>query len=154
MKKSVLVFLLLAACAPVNNSTISPIQGKNGAEKGTMNISFQTDFGGGNGKVTAAASDGEIFNGNVIGEKTESRSSSESEGTGVSGNVERFHTNAHSGRSSKYSPNAKAVLIGNRGHSMKCSFTLNTPSLGITGGAVGECKISDGRVVPVSFSRK
>ncbi len=156
MKKTLAVLLLLCGCIPMTASTISPIQDKNGIKRGTMNITFKNTSGS-NAKITAIASDGEFFTGNLVDEKSQSIGSSGSSGeedyAGTKGTSTRTHYTNRSSASIKYSSKAVAVLIGNRSHSMKCSFTLSNPSLGVTSGAVGECKISDGRVVPVSLSK-
>ncbi len=133
MKKALALFLIVAGCTPIVNSTISPIHDKTGAMKGKMDISFTSNFDN-DGKVTAVTSDGEVFNGSVIGEKSARA-------------AEDFYD-----ASAKYYSKAEAVLISNRNNSMKCIFTLAEPIHGITAGAVGECKISDGRKVPVALS--
>lgn len=44
-----------------------------------------------------------------------------------------------------------AVLIGNRGNTMKCKFQLSSPRLGIEGGGVGHCKTSNRKSITVTF---
>jgi len=130
MKKSVFLVLLIAACAPMVNSTDSPIQDEKGKQRGKVHITFTTNYGA-NGKITAVTDDGEIFNGEAVGRKT------------VTGDISA---------KTRYYSKADAVLIGNQGHSMKCDFDVSEPNLGLTSGAIGECKISDGRIVPVTMS--
>ncbi len=131
MKKIIVALLAISACSPIVNSTDSPIQDGAGKQRGKMHITFTTNFGN-NGKVTAVTDDGEIFNGEAVGIKSQN---------------DDFYDSK-----SRYYSKAYAVLVGNQGHSMKCDFNVSEPRLGITSGAVGECKISDGRVVPVTLS--
>lgn len=158
MKKLCVALLLLTtACVPGTATTNSPIEGKNGLAKGSMNISFKAN--GNNTDMTAIASTGEVFTGTVVAGRTESSAGAGSIGeeytTDRYGNPKKktsFRTG--SGGGTKYSSRASAVLIGNKGRSIRCTFTLSYPSLGITAGAVGNCAISDGGVVPVSVSNK
>ena len=129
MKKLLALILLTGACSPVVNSANSIMLDKAGEERGKVNISFST-YNGKNGKMTT---DGEIYNGNVVGDKSE-------------------RSNDMFDDSARYYSRAKAVLLSNRGHSMKCSFDLAEPSLGVTSGAIGECKTSHGWIVPVTMS--
>ncbi|KZL19294.1 hypothetical protein PsAD2_02045 [Pseudovibrio axinellae] len=49
-----------------------------------------------------------------------------------------------------YSPYARGVLTsGNR--SMRCKITLSNPAEGFSGGGNGHCRLSSGRVFPVTF---
>ena len=134
MKKSLLILLLLAtACAPSVNSADSPIEDKTGIAKGHAVLTFHSYYD--NAKMTVVTSDGEIFTGTAIVPRSEYSSS----------------TDIFSTRSSS---KAEAVLIGNKNHSMKCQLILAEPGYGVTAGAIGECKISDGRVIPVTFNNK
>lgn len=130
MKKIILLFLL-GACSPIVNSVDAPIQDDHGKQRGSVHFTFVTNFGN-NGKVTAVTDDGEIFTGTSVGVKSMG---------------DDFYDS-----NSRYFSKAYSVLIGNQGHSMKCDFNMSEPKLGITSGAVGECKISDGRVIPVTIS--
>lgn len=129
--KSLALLILVAACAPVVNSTTSPIEDSSGRQRGKIHFTFTTNFGA-NGKITAVTDDGEVFTGNSVGVK--------SQGDDLYDDNPRFYSKAY------------AVLLGNQGHSMKCDFNMSEPNLGLTSGAVGECKISDGRVIPVTLS--
>ena len=133
MKKILAVILLLSACSPIVNSTNTVLHDESGEEQGKVNISFST-YNGKNGKMTLATSDGEIYQGNVIGMRSESED-------------DMFELTG-----SRYYSKAKAILISNRGHSMKCNFDLAEPRLGITSGAIGECESSNGLKVPVTMS--
>jgi hypothetical protein len=132
MRKALGLILVLSACSPVVNSSNTIILDKTGESRGQANVSFST-FNGKNGKMTLVTTDGEIYNGNVIGEKSERGDDMFDEGA-------RFYSKA------------RAVLISNRGHSMKCNFDIAEPSLGVTSGAIGECKSSTGWIVPISMS--
>ena len=132
MKKYLALFVLVAACSPVVNSTNSILQDRAGEARGHVNVSFST-YNGTDGKMTLVTSDGEIYQGNVIGDKREAAN-------------DVFDDNT------SYYSKAKAVLLSNRGHSMKCNFDLAEPSLGITSGAIGECRSSNGWFVPITMS--
>ena len=135
MKKFLLPLLFVTACTPATNSTLSPIESKKGGFDGKANISFRADYNN-TAKVTATTTDGEMFEGYVISDKSEFSATVLDDDFGM-----------------RYSARATAVLIS-KDHSMKCSFTLASPSIGITAGAVGECKVNDGRVIPVAFGAK
>ena len=47
--------------------------------------------------------------------------------------------------------NVKATLSGNRGKIIKCRFRLTDIIFGFSGGGIGLCQISDGRVIDVFF---
>ena len=50
-----------------------------------------------------------------------------------------------------FAGNVKATLSGNRGATIECRFKLTDVIIGFSGGGVGICQISDGRVIDVFF---
>lgn len=124
----------LSACA-----TTGVIQGRMSGQP--VQLQYHHSFWHQNGTITATMPNGEHFSGKfVIG-------TSSTTGIGVgagSGDVGVF---TGSGNTS----NAAAVLMGNKGDSMHCSFTLSKPDAGLEGGGVGRCKLSTGQVVDVTF---
>ena len=50
-----------------------------------------------------------------------------------------------------FSGNVKATLSGNRGGTIECRFKLTDVIIGFSGGGIGLCQISDGRVMDVFF---
>jgi len=53
----------------------------------------------------------------------------------------------------KHRDRVVATLISEAGSSMRCSFALASPALGLPGGAVGRCQITDGSVIDVASTR-
>lgn len=51
----------------------------------------------------------------------------------------------------QYSGKVVATLSGNRGHKMRCRFTLAQPREGLMGGGTGECESSTGGRVSARF---
>lgn len=125
---------MLSACA-----TNGVIQGRIGGQP--IRLDYHHTFWHQNGTITTALPDGERFSGKfVVG-----TSSSTGIGVGMgSGEVGVF---SGSGNTS----NAAAVLMGDKGGSMHCSFTLAKPDAGLEGGGVGRCKVSTGQVVDAAF---
>ncbi|NBN63967.1 hypothetical protein [Pannonibacter tanglangensis] len=126
---------------------------------GTLHLTFQQEsslFEDVNRIVaTAVSSDGEVFTGRVVQsiEQTNSDSSdmfwdpAKTSKKGWGGLSFRDGSET----SVSYRSDAQAVLNGNRGRSMSCDIRFAEPSAGIDGGGVGQCRISDGRQVPVQF---
>ena len=50
-----------------------------------------------------------------------------------------------------YTGRVVAWLQGDRGHSMRCSFTLANGDQGMKSGGSGECRLDDGRVITATF---
>jgi hypothetical protein len=51
----------------------------------------------------------------------------------------------------KYSGKVVATLFGDKGDSMHCRFRLNDPKLGMPGGGVGQCQVSNGSHIDARF---
>ena len=128
------LLLLLSACA-----TTGIIQGQLSGQP--VKLHYHHTFWHQNGTITTVMPDEEHFSGKfVVG-------TSSTTGIGVgagSGDVGVF---TGSGNTS----NAAAVLMGDRGDSMHCRFTLAKPDNGLEGGGVGRCKVSTGQVIDATF---
>jgi hypothetical protein len=125
---------VLSACA-----TTGVIQGRMSGQP--VSLQYHHSFWHQNGTITATTPNGEHFSGKFI------VGTSSTTGIGVgagSGDVGLF---TGSGNTS----NASAVLMGNKGNSMHCGFTLAKPDAGLEGGGVGRCKLSTGEVVDATF---
>lgn len=124
----------LSACA-----TSGIIQGRTGGQP--VQLQYHHSFWHQNGTITATMPDGERYSGKfVVG-------TSITTGIGVgagSGGVGVFTGGGNTS-------NAAAVLMGNKGDSMHCGFTLSKPDAGLEGGGVGRCELSTGQVVDATY---
>ena len=50
-----------------------------------------------------------------------------------------------------YDGRVVSTLQGNRGGSARCHFTLKQTNLGVAGGGTGQCQVSDGGLLDVTF---
>jgi hypothetical protein len=50
-----------------------------------------------------------------------------------------------------HSGKAVATLFGGRGNTMRCRFRLSSPERGMSRGELGECQMSNGEKIDVSF---
>lgn len=138
MKKSLVLLLLVAACMPVKNSSLSPVQDKSGKKIGSANVSVISKYDEGT-TMTVIISDGEIFKGEVM------RDSVESEYTD-----DMFEI---TGGGSRYYSKGYAMLINNvTGNSMECTMKIAKANKSLAWGGGGVCKVSDGRVLPFTLS--
>ncbi|WP_106753419.1 hypothetical protein [Pannonibacter carbonis] len=149
---------VVPACAPTVRQAPAPILAANGMSQGTLHLTLQqgNDIFDDVNQITATAvtSDGEMFTGRVVQniERTNSSSSDtiwDSSKKTKHGWSTQFRDGTDT--SISYRSDAQAVLTGNRGRAMTCDFRLANPEAGIGGGGVGQCRISDGRQVPVQF---
>lgn len=125
---------VLAACA-----TTGVIQGRTSGQP--VQLQYHHSFWHQNGTITAVLPNEEHFSGKfVVG-------TSSTTGIGVGAESGRVGVFTGSGNTS----NATAVLMGENGNSMHCSFTLAKPDAGLEGGGVGRCKLSTGQVVDATF---
>lgn len=124
----------LSACA-----TNGVIQGRMSGHP--MQLQYHHSFWHQNGTIAASTPNGEQFSGKfVVG-------TSNTTGIGVgsgTGDVGVFTGTSNTS-------NAAAVLMGDKGDSMHCSFTLTKPDDGLEGGGVGHCKLSTGKVIDATF---
>ena len=123
---------VLSACA-----TSGVIQGRMSGEP--VHFQFHHSFWDDNGTISAVLPSGEHFSGKfVVGTVST---------TGIGfggGDVGVFISDGNTS-------DAAAVLMGDRGESMHCSFALAKPDYGLEGGGVGRCKLSTGQVVDAAF---
>lgn len=153
----------VSACAPTRMHATAPTMGHNGYANGSVEMVFEQPVIwtiGESPKVlaTATTNDGEIFTGRVVQEvntyeTTRQHFDSKDKGGdgikwswfGIEDDGFDSETTAHA------SSKAQAILVGNRGRSMTCLLNLRAPDDGVSGGGIGECKISDGKVIPLQF---
>ena len=128
---STLVLLILVGLSGCSG-TMSGMDRQSGER---INIDFE-DTGFGYGKLTATASDGEIFTGKFI-ENSSSASIS--------------NANNETSTATMNSGVVTAVLFGSNNHSMNCVFKTMDPGIGLPSGGVGQCRISDGRTIDIQF---
>ena len=50
-----------------------------------------------------------------------------------------------------YSGKVVATLFGDKGDTMRCRFNLTNPDVGMGGGGVGECQVSNGTKIDAQF---
>ena len=126
---------LIAACA-VNGVIPGRTSGK------TVQMHFHHGaWTGAHGTISVTMPDGERFAGKfVVG-------TSDSTGLAFGAKQGEAALVDTSGNTSQ----AEAVLMGNRGDSMHCTFMLSNPSDGLEGGGVGHCKVSTGQVIDATF---
>ncbi|MGH8128364.1 MAG: hypothetical protein ACRETC_08360 [Gammaproteobacteria bacterium] len=126
--------LALAGCA-----TNGVMQGRTAGQ--AVQLHYHHSFWNQNGVLDVVMPNGESFSGKfVIG-------TSSSTGLALGTKSDNTAVVSTSGNTSR----AAAVLMGNKGDSMHCTFQLAHPSDGIEGGGVGHCKLSTGQVIDATF---
>jgi hypothetical protein len=139
----------LPGCAPTVVNATAPLQNAAGAATGNVRMTFVDDrFNTGNVAAKAVSSDGETFTGKVVQENV--ATSAQAIGSAY-GSKKETAVFGGSGSSTAYGASASAVLTGDKGHSMSCGLKFNDANEGVSSGGVGECSISDGRKIPVTF---
>ena len=124
----------LSACA-----TNGVIHGRMSGQ--LVKLRYHQSFWDQEGTIPATMPDGEHFSGKfVVG-------TSSTTGIGIGAGSDHLGLFTGSGNTS----NAAAVLMGGKGDSMYCVFTLAVPNDGLEGGGVGHCKLSTGQVVNATF---
>ncbi|GAA6154066.1 hypothetical protein [Pseudoteredinibacter isoporae] len=128
----------LAACE--SNGVIE------GVSRGeVVRMEYQQGFFDNDGKLTLIMPNGERFEGKFV------QGSTSTDGDeiriGESSNDDSWVLMDSEQRSSS----AKALLLGDKGRSMKCEFQFSSARGGIDDGGIGECKLSDGKKVEVVF---
>jgi hypothetical protein len=150
--------MVLSACSSTNITT-QPIHNANGQPIGSVEFAFHTDGTPEATDVVAHTSDGEIFQGKVITHRSVSDqqvtrthylSKSERKERKAKGLDTSPQEVTRTESITTYSSHASATLVGTKGHSMECRFTLTDPEWGMAwDGGIGQCEISDGRTIPV-----
>lgn len=145
MKKILLISALISLTGCVSNGTIM------GVSQG-QNVSFdyeQSMFENG-GKLRITMPDGEQYSGKFVPNST-STSGSDFGFVSDSSSFDDFGEFTSFSDSTSISSVAEAILIGDRGNTMKCRFQLSDPDSGMNGGGIGDCKTSKNQNVAVSF---
>lgn len=138
--------MLITACEPIRHNMYGSLQNAQGLSEGNVALTVIEDFSSNAPEIMARLPNGEQFRGKVVYEVTV-----------TSGHIDYDNKNNSNQSSTRredyktYSPNAQAMLMGNQGHTMNCTFRLANPPIGVRGGGIGQCTISDGRIVPVQF---
>lgn len=151
MKKYIFLILLLSACEPIRNNSVSPIiNPETGVSEGEASFYFEHELGDDSEYITAQTNDGEFFRGTVVVSKSTSTGYEDTSIFYKENGKKKHRDEMTQINTTNYNSAAHAVLIGDQGHSMECHFTLIDPEFGLaSGGAVGNCNISDGRKVPL-----
>jgi hypothetical protein len=101
------------------------------------------DTGFDSGSLTVTLPDGELFQGKYINKNSDVSGSAHVFGDGGSATVITSET---------VRPGTIiATLFGNMGRTMKCSLTPSNASMGMVSSGVGDCRVSDGRIIDVIF---
>lgn len=164
MKKLLMLssFLLLAGCtsvAQVKTTTTSPIQ-SNGRPVGDVSFLFD-HHSGGTTLITATTSEGEVFKGNAISEKTQMEVDN---GEGVDCVTINHADGKQHSECRTYDKGSSvesirtgiwyATLISNLGNSMDCTFNSTYMNSAFVYGAIGNCQMSDGKNIPLSLTNE
>lgn len=110
-----------------------------------VQFEYQQRFFESDGTLRITMPEGETYTGKFV-QRTVSTTGDEWE-IGESSNDDSFIFN----NSNTTSSQAEAVLIGNKGSTMKCKLQLSDPSFGIDGGGIGSCKTSTGTPIDFAF---
>lgn len=134
------VTLMLVGCE--STGTIRGIS----SEGRSVQMDYKQEFQENDGVLKVTMQDGETFSGKFV-QKSSSRSGDElAIAIGSSSNDSIIFNG-----STTVSSQAEALLIGNKGSTMKCIFQLSNPESGIDGGGIGSCKISTGKSINMTF---
>ncbi|MFK8020480.1 MAG: hypothetical protein AB8B86_11960 [Pseudomonadales bacterium] len=110
-----------------------------------VQFEYQQRFFESDGTLRITMPEGETYTGKFV-QRTLSTTGDEWE-IGESSNDDSFIFN----NSNTTSSQAEAVLIGNKGSTMKCKLQLSDPSFGIDAGGIGSCKTSAGKPIDFAF---
>jgi hypothetical protein len=132
------ITIMLAGCESTGN-----IQGV--TEGKGIQFDYQQGFFESDGTLRVIMPDGESYSGKFV-QKSTTDSGNEWE-IGESSDDDNFTLK----NSTTVSSQADAILIGNRGNTMKCNFQFSEPDWGIDGGGIGHCKSSIGKEVHLIF---
>lgn len=136
----------LAGCTAYG-STIGKVTDRAGQPEGPAKVSYET-HGGTTAKLTVAMPDGEIFAGTAL---ELSRHTDPHLGFSFgSGRKEKPGLLVDSG-GREWDGTIEAVLNDSRGRTMTCRLREKRPGLGFEGGAIGICRVGDGREVAIEF---
>ncbi len=124
-----IIFLVFLCPLESHSDTMKTMRGafRKGGE-GQINFSYENSDK--TGKILATLSDGEQFEGKYVSGRGNNNFSAQQ--LGLWGQIE-------------------AVLLGNKGHMMRCWFKISSPRDDLDTGGVGYCEVSDGRIIDVYF---
>ncbi|GAA6137068.1 hypothetical protein NBRC116583_08150 [Arenicella sp. 4NH20-0111] len=97
------------------------------------------------GKLEISMPDGELYSGKFV--QSSSSKSGDDWIIGESSDDDSLVLKDSTTVSSRTS----ALLLGNRGSTMKCKFQFSNPDVGIDGGGIGQCHTSKEQTVSVTF---
>lgn len=143
-QSSLKIALFISVAALVGCESTGSIHGVNSDGRGVQ-FDYNQGFLENSGTLKITLPDGESFRGKFI-QQSASTSGDEWE-IGESSKDDSLTFRS----SETLSSATDAVLIGNRGNTMKCKFQLSTPRFGIEGGGVGQCKTSTRQSITVTF---
>jgi len=132
------IAILLLALSACGGEMRGAVQSPQGQPLGAVRAQY-TDNGFGSGTIAVFMPDGETFDGSWSQATAQSTASGRVTSGSPSGSGTFFGTETYS--ANQYS----AVLIGDRGHSMRCAFQGDSTHGG------GRCEVSDGRLVDVTW---
>ena len=108
-------------------------------------MEYKQGFLENDGILKVTMQNGEIFSGKFV-QKSSSKSG-DAWKIGESSGDDNLILND----STTVSSQAEAILIGNKGSTMKCKFQLSDPESGIDGGGIGSCRTSTGKMINMTF---
>jgi len=146
--KTLAIFCLLVTTGcQTDSSGQGRVTDSSGNSTQSVVFQFSEEFlEDGNADVIATLSNGEIFRGKMIAERSTTVGSADV----FSFDKKEDDLFLDSG-STTFSSRAKGVMFS-ASRSMQCQMTLANPSIGFSGGGVGQCKISTGETVPMQIN--
>lgn len=142
---TIVVALALVGCS-ATGTTVAPVSSASGAPSGTARFSYYTR-GAASARLVALLPGGERFEGEAI-----SRNVHTDPGVGfVTGRHVRDTRVVIPTSSKTWTGDIDAVLTNAEGEIMECSLRERRAGLGLEGGAVGTCTVSDGRRLAARF---
>ncbi len=135
------ITLMLVGCE--SSGTIRGV-----SEGRSVQMEYQQGFQENDGILKITMRNGETFSGKFV-QKSSSKSGDELS-IPLRGQSSDEDTIVLSD-STTVSSQADALLIGNKGNTMKCKFQLSDPESGIEGGGIGSCKTSTGKSINMTF---
>jgi len=133
-----LIFALATGC-----TTSGSIRGVSDGK--VVNFNYEQEFMDNDGKLNITMPDGESYAGKFV------QSSTSTSGDGLSFGESSDDDSLILTDSTTLSSDASALLIGNRGSTMNCTFRFSDPDSGIDGGGIGDCETSKKQKVAIAF---
>ena len=132
----------LAACSATGSGTGIVTSAKGNAAGGAV-VSYLTE-GGATAQLSVSMPDGEVFRGSALSGSTA--------GTpGFAFAPGRHGTLLITSPRPEWTGDVIAALHSGRGHTMDCRLREKRVGLGLEGGALGSCTVSDGRHVQIDL---